>query len=79
MFIHMNLLFDTLFSVRLREFPLNKNLFLCKNQKTLCGYLKFRDNFKWSISVPGQQMYQTFGKMLQGVVIKNVETNLMPR
>ena len=74
-FTHVIWLFDIVFSVRFREFSLEKNNFWVKIKTLFVGILKLRDKFEWSISVPRQQMYQNFDKNLQSVVFKKVKTN----
>ena len=41
--------------------------------------LMFWNIFKWSNSIPRQQVYQALSEILQVVLIKNVEKNFIPR
>ena len=69
-------LLDILISVRFRKFSFNKISF---DVKKIVAILNSPDKFLWSSSLQGQQMYQIFVKILQGVLIKNEKTNFILR
>ena len=70
MITQMIWLFEILFSLRFRAFSFNMTIFCVKVKKLYLVILKSRDEFKWSISVPEQQIYQNFGNLIQGILTK---------
>ena len=73
-------LFNILFSATFHEFSSNKINLCVKIKKIIVAILKLRVKFNWSISVPRQHMYHTFGRILQVCANKkNVEPNFIPQ
>ena len=60
-------LFDIPFSDRFRDFSCNKPNFCVRLKKITVRISRSRVNFRYTSGVPGQKVYQKFGKLLQGV------------